>query len=110
MAGPARGLLILPDFLIDRPGEPPKRGWGVRVLGSEIDEVGPNEALRQAHPDDPILGGGRASPLAWISSMHTLTCTACSPTGSRWPARRLGSGLFWRSSGGRWSRTGSTMP
>ncbi len=48
-------MLILPDFLIDRPGEPPRREWGVRVLGSEIAEVGPNQGLRQSYPDDEVV-------------------------------------------------------
>jgi hypothetical protein len=30
------GALILPDWLIDIPGEPPKRGWGVRVVGDRV--------------------------------------------------------------------------
>jgi cytosine/adenosine deaminase-related metal-dependent hydrolase len=45
-------MLILPDFLIDRPGEPPQRGWGVRVLGETIAAVAPNAELRQRFPDD----------------------------------------------------------
>jgi 5-methylthioadenosine/S-adenosylhomocysteine deaminase len=54
MTDSGSGLLILPGFLIDSPGEPPKRNWGVRVLGSEIAEVAPNEELRQAHPEDAV--------------------------------------------------------
>ena len=40
--------LILPDYLIDVPGEVPKREWGVRVVGSQIDAVGPNAELQRA--------------------------------------------------------------
>jgi len=45
-------MLILPDFLIDRPGEPPLRGWGVRVVGETIAAVAPNTELRRRFPDD----------------------------------------------------------
>jgi cytosine/adenosine deaminase-related metal-dependent hydrolase len=45
-------MLILPDFLIDQPGEPPQRGWGVRVLGETIAAVAPNAELRRRFPDD----------------------------------------------------------
>lgn len=55
MVDPTRGMLILPEYLIDRPGEPPKRGWGARVVGSEIAEVAPNDLLRQDHPADDML-------------------------------------------------------
>lgn len=48
------GLLILPDFLIDRPGEPPRRGWGVRVVGSEVAAIGPHAELRSSFPDDAV--------------------------------------------------------
>ena len=44
--------LILPDWLIDRPGEPPKREWGVRVVGDVVAAVGPNAELRRAFPGD----------------------------------------------------------
>lgn len=54
MAEPAEGTLILPDFLIDLPGEAPKPGWGVRVVGSEIAEVAPNSDLRQKYREDAI--------------------------------------------------------
>jgi cytosine/adenosine deaminase-related metal-dependent hydrolase len=45
-------MLILPDFLIDRPGEPPQREWGVRILGETIAAVAPNAELRRRFPDD----------------------------------------------------------
>ncbi len=47
-----RGILILPDFLIATPGEPPKRNWGVRVVGDRIDAVAANEQLRDMYPED----------------------------------------------------------
>jgi cytosine/adenosine deaminase-related metal-dependent hydrolase len=46
--------LILPDWLIDRPGEPPKREWGVRVVGDVVAAVGPNAELRRAFPGDAL--------------------------------------------------------
>jgi len=48
------GTLILPDWLIDVPGEPPKRGWGMRVVGPVVDAVGPREELRRLFPEDHI--------------------------------------------------------
>jgi 5-methylthioadenosine/S-adenosylhomocysteine deaminase len=50
-----RGTLILPDFLIDEPGQPPKRGWGVRVLGQEIAAVAPHASLRADYSGDDVL-------------------------------------------------------
>ncbi|MGC8781203.1 MAG: amidohydrolase family protein, partial [Anaerolineae bacterium] len=44
--------LILPDWLIDIPGAPPKQGWGVRVVGDTVDAIGPNDELRRRFPDD----------------------------------------------------------
>ena len=49
------GILILPDFLIDVPGEPPRAGWGVRVVGGQIDAVGANADLRRLYPDDEVV-------------------------------------------------------
>jgi 5-methylthioadenosine/S-adenosylhomocysteine deaminase len=49
------GTLILPDFLIDLPGEAPKERWGVRVEAEQIVEVAPNAELRQAHPEDEAV-------------------------------------------------------
>lgn len=49
---PDTGTLILPDYLIDIPGAPPKVEWGVRVLGECIDAVAPWDELITAFPDD----------------------------------------------------------
>ena len=46
------GWLILPGFLIDIPGEPPRRGWGIRVTGDRIADVGPHADLIARYPDD----------------------------------------------------------
>lgn len=45
-------MIILPSFLIDEPGKPPKENWGVRVVGDQITAVAPNAELRRAYPDD----------------------------------------------------------
>ena len=49
---PATGTLILPDYLIDNPGAPPKANWGVRVLEERIDAVAPWDELLAAYPAD----------------------------------------------------------
>ncbi|MBI3763509.1 MAG: amidohydrolase family protein [Chloroflexi bacterium] len=46
--------LILPDFLIDIPGQPPKRNWGVRVVGDSIADVASNPRLLTTYPEDQI--------------------------------------------------------
>lgn len=48
----ATGTLILPDYLIDIPGAPPKANWGVRVLEERIDAVAPWDELLAAYPED----------------------------------------------------------
>ncbi|MBU6350143.1 MAG: amidohydrolase family protein [Chloroflexi bacterium] len=50
-------MILLPDFLIDRPGQPPRRGWGVRVVGDRIDAVAPNAELRQQFAGDEQVDG-----------------------------------------------------
>lgn len=50
----AHGTLILPSFLIDEPGQPPKPEWGVRVVGDRIAAVAPTVELRCAYPGDDI--------------------------------------------------------
>lgn len=49
---PPTGTLILPDYLIDIPGAPPKANWGVRVLEERIDAVAPWDKLIAAYPED----------------------------------------------------------
>ena len=48
------GTLILPEWLIDVPGAPPKQGWGVRVVGDAVDAVAPNDELRRLYPADEV--------------------------------------------------------
>ncbi len=47
--------LILPDFLIDAPGEPPRQAWGVRVVDDAVVAVGPNAELRADYPEDEVV-------------------------------------------------------
>ena len=42
-------MIILPSFLIDEPGKPPKMDWGVRVVGDHIAAVAPNAELRRTY-------------------------------------------------------------
>ncbi|MBI1800418.1 MAG: amidohydrolase family protein [Chloroflexi bacterium] len=75
MSGPSTGsglgLLILPSFLIDQPGQPPKADWGVRVLGDQIAAVAPNEALRRAYPADELWeAAGQALTPGFVNA-HT---------------------------------------
>ncbi len=47
-------MIILPSFLINEPGQPPKAEWGVRVVGDQIVAVAPNAELRRAYTEDEI--------------------------------------------------------
>lgn len=55
MTDTASGTLILPDFLIDVPGQAPRQGWGVRIVGPEIAAVAPNADLRRDYPHDQLI-------------------------------------------------------
>ncbi len=46
------GTLLFPELLITRPGDPPRSGWGLRLLGPRVDAVGPQGELRDHYPDD----------------------------------------------------------
>ena len=48
-------MIILPEFLIDTPGQPPRRDWGVRVEGDLITAVAPNAELRRRFPHDEAI-------------------------------------------------------
>ncbi len=49
------GILILGDWLITTPMEPPKAGWGVRVEGDTIAAVGPaDELLARSGAEDTV--------------------------------------------------------
>lgn len=49
------GLLILPEWLIVSAMQPPRQGWGVRILAGIVTDTGPNEDLIKNFPDDQVL-------------------------------------------------------
>ena len=59
-----QGTLILGDWLITTPTEPPKRGWGLRVVGDRIAAVGPHADLRRTFAADAVCeaAGGVIAP------------------------------------------------
>lgn len=50
-------MIILPEFLITKAGDLPKRKWGLRVVGDKIDSVAPHADLRSQFPEDEIIEG-----------------------------------------------------
>ena len=46
------GMIISGDWLITTPKEEPKPGWGVRVVGDTIADIGPAAELRRKYPKD----------------------------------------------------------
>ena len=52
--GDMQATLILPDWLIISARESPRSGWGVRVRGSQIDDVATHEDLKRRYPEDDI--------------------------------------------------------
>ena len=50
----SEGLLILPDWLVVSGQEAPCQGWGVRVLGSKIDDVAPHAELLARYPEADV--------------------------------------------------------
>lgn len=65
------GTLILPDFLIDVPGDLPKRGWGVRVVGDRIAAVAANAELRALYPDDEVVDAAGQTLSPGFVDAHT---------------------------------------
>lgn len=49
------GTLILPEWLIISAMEPPRQGFGVRVVGDSITDVAPHALLRQRYPLDVVI-------------------------------------------------------
>lgn len=47
-------MLLLPDWLITSPVQPPRRNWGLRVEGGQIVDVASNADLRQQYPQDEV--------------------------------------------------------
>ena len=48
------GLIILPDWLITTPQEPPRRNCGLRIMADRIDKVAENEVLKEKYPKDRV--------------------------------------------------------
>jgi len=46
--------VIAPEWLVTAASDPPRRGWAIRVVGDRVDDVGPEAALKAAHPDDDV--------------------------------------------------------
>jgi 5-methylthioadenosine/S-adenosylhomocysteine deaminase len=47
--------LIFPKYLIASAEETPRPDWGVRVVESQVDDIGPNHELRIRYPLDMVL-------------------------------------------------------
>jgi cytosine/adenosine deaminase-related metal-dependent hydrolase len=63
--------LILPDFLIDTPGQPPKAGWGVRVVADQVAAVAPHAELRGRYPDDEVVAAAGQTLSPGFVDAHT---------------------------------------
>ncbi len=50
-------MLILADWLITSAADRPRSGWGVRVEGAAIGDVGPAGELTARYPDDEVVRG-----------------------------------------------------
>jgi len=48
------GMIVLPDWLISAPPQPPRQNWGIRVVDGKIADVASNADLRQRYPQDKI--------------------------------------------------------
>lgn len=90
MSGPSHtGTLILPDFLIDMPGAPPRTGYGVRVVGEVIDAVAPWEALTAAYPADDVWRATRQVLSPGFVDAHTHLTALISHGGPAHPWAEL---------------------
>lgn len=65
------GQLILGDWLITTPHEPPRAGWGVRVAGQTVAAIGPHADLRRQFPDDPVHDAGGCVVAPGFVNAHT---------------------------------------
>ena len=62
--------LILPGWLVASADVPPRRGWGVRVDGSTIDQIGSHAELRSAFPEDPVVDASGSVLLPGFVNAH----------------------------------------
>ena len=65
------GTIILPAYLIDIPGQPPKPGWGVRVVDDQVVAVAPNAELRAAYPEDEVVDAAGQTLSPGFVDAHT---------------------------------------
>ena len=65
------GTLLLPDWLIDLPSQPPKPGWGVRVVDDQVVAVAPNAELRAAYPEDEVVDAAGQTLSPGFVDAHT---------------------------------------
>lgn len=62
--------LVLGDWLIVAADEPPRGGWGVRVVDGVIDRLGPHADLRRDHPEDDAIDAGGHVVLPGFVNAH----------------------------------------
>ena len=65
------GTIILPAYLIDIPGQPPKPGWGVRVVDDQVVAVASNAELRAAYPEDEVVDAAGQTLSPGFVDAHT---------------------------------------
>jgi cytosine/adenosine deaminase-related metal-dependent hydrolase len=61
-------MIILPEFLIDVPGAPPKQGWGVRIEGNVIAAVAPHGELHGAAGEEVVEGPGHTLSPGFVNA------------------------------------------
>jgi 5-methylthioadenosine/S-adenosylhomocysteine deaminase len=62
--------LILADWMVVGADEPPRRRWGVRVVGTTIDATGSHDDLRASYPDDEVVDGAGRLLLPGFVNAH----------------------------------------
>ncbi|MEE9414255.1 MAG: amidohydrolase family protein [Acidimicrobiales bacterium] len=63
--------LLLADWLVTSADQPPRQGWGVRTLGTEVATVGPNQELRDSYPDEEVIDASGHIVLPGFVNAHT---------------------------------------
>ena len=63
--------LVCPAWLITSTDVDPRAGWGVRIVGGQIDSVGPNPELRAEFPDDDVVKADDHVVLPGFVNAHT---------------------------------------
>lgn len=65
------GTLILPQYLIQKAGDPPHKECGVRIVGDKIDIVAANQKLRKQYPNDLIVDAPNSVLSPGFVNAHT---------------------------------------